>query len=253
MNLKGNTILITGGGSGIGRGLAEAFYKLGNHVIIAGRRREALDETKASNPAMVSFVLDIQDAAAIKRFAEQVITQHPSLNIVINNSGIAPVENLKEPSADFGKVDAIITTNLMGPLRLTAALLPHLQKQLTAAVINVSSGLSFVPLAICPTYCATKAAIHSYTESLRKQMEGTSVEVLEIIPPQVQTDLMGPVAGDEPRPGMPLKDFISQIVDLFQTQPVPVELCVAEVKMLRDAEANGQYTTVFNLLNGTNY
>jgi len=159
MNITGNTILITGGNSGIGRGLAESFHALGNQVIIAGRRRETLDETTTANPGMKSVVLDVEDADAIRTFAARVTADYPALNVLINNAGIMRGENLLAQPDDLADMEATITTNLLGPIRLTAAFLPHLQKQTQSTIINVSSGLAFVPLAFTPTYSATKAAI----------------------------------------------------------------------------------------------
>lgn len=197
MQLSGNTILITGGGSGIGRGLAEALHKEGNQVVIAGRRKQALDETTAANPGMKSLTVDMQDAASIRGFAARAVSEFPALNVLINNAGIMRPEKLLEQSPDVPDAEAIVTTNLLGPIRLTAALLPHLHKQSQAAIMNVSSGLAYLPLALTPTYCATKAAIHSYTQSLRYQLRTTNIEVLELAPPYVQTDLMG--GAEDPR------------------------------------------------------
>jgi uncharacterized oxidoreductase len=187
MQLTGNTILMTGGGSGIGQGLAEAFQAHGNQVVIAGRRKEVLDETVASNPGMKSAVLDITDGQAIRSFAQKAIRDFPGLNVVIQNAGIRP-EVLQQ--GNVADAEAIVTTNLLGPIRLTAALLPHLLKQRSAAIMTVSSGLAFVPMAMTPTYCATKAAIHSYSQSLRYQLKDTNIQVLELIPPYVQTELV---------------------------------------------------------------
>src|ERR1700719_1269682 len=141
MNLTNNTILITGGGSGIGRGLAEALHALGNKVIIAGRRQQALEETTAANPGMDSLTLDINDPAAVRSFAAEVTKLHPTLYVLINNAGIARREDLKAQPENVANAEAIITTNVLGPIRLTAALLPHLQKQSRATIINVTSGL----------------------------------------------------------------------------------------------------------------
>src|SRR3954470_915916 len=207
MQMTGNTILVTGGGSGIGRRLAEEFLKLGNQVIIAGRRRGALEEVTAANPGMKSAVLDIENAESIRAFATQVARDFPSLNVLVNNAGIMKPEDLRAGKADLGVSESIVTTNLLGPMRLTAALLPQLQRQGRSAVMNVSSGLAFVPLAITPTYCATKAAIHSWTMSLRYQLRQTTTEVIELVPPYVQTHLMGEHQAADPR-AMPLEDFI---------------------------------------------
>ena len=247
MNLTGNTILITGGGSGIGRGLAEELHKLGNHVVIAGRRRHALDETIAANPGMQALQLDIENPAAIRAFAAEVTERFPALNVLVNNAGIMRAEKLLAQPDDLKDAEAMVATNLLGPIRLTAALLPHLRQQPHAAIMNVSSGLAFVPLAFTPTYCATKAAIHSYTQSLRYQLRSTSIEVLELVPPYVQTHLMD--GADDPR-AMPLKAFIAGVMQILQTQPTPAEICVQNVNPLRRAAEEGRYDGTFNGMNG---
>jgi uncharacterized oxidoreductase len=246
MNLSGNTILITGGGSGIGRGLAEALHALGNQVVISGRRQGALDETTAANPGMKSLALDITSPDAIRSFAAQVASQFPSLNVLINNAGIMRAEKLHAQQPDLADAEAIVTTNLLGPIRLTAALLPHLQRQPHAAIMNVSSGLAFLPLTLTPTYCATKAAIHSYTLSLRYQLKATNVEVLELIPPYFATDLMG--GASDPR-AMPLDQFIAEVMAILKQQPTPAEICVENVKPLRFAAESGKFDAIFNGLN----
>ncbi len=246
MKITGNTILITGGGSGIGRGLAEAFHALGNRVIIAGRRQQALDATTAANPGMTSLSLNVQDAASIRSFAAQVATQFPALNVLINNAGIMRRETIPAQTADLADAEAIVATNLLGPIRLTAALLPLLQKQPYSAIMNVSSGLAFVPLAPTPTYCATKAALHSYTQSLRYQLRGSAVEVLELIPPYVATDLLD--GASDPR-AMPLDKFIAQVMDILKTQPTALEICVENVKRIRFAAESGHYDVIFRGLN----
>jgi len=244
VKLTGNTILITGGGTGIGRGLAEQFHRLGNHVVIAGRRQEPLDETTGANPGMKSLTVDLRDAEAIRNFAARVLTDFPGLNVIINNAGIMRPENLL--NGDLENAEAIVATNLLGPIRLTAALLPHLAKQPAATVINVSSGLAFLPMALTPTYCATKAAIHSYTMSLRYQMRDTKVEVLELVPPYVQTELMN--GRDDPR-AMPLKEFIAEVMDILQQDPPPPELLAEKVTGLRFAERNGKFDEIFGAMN----
>src|SRR5215831_13468373 len=247
MQLTGNTILITGGGSGIGRGLAEAFHAQGNQVVIAGRRREVLDETVAANPGMKSALLDITDGQAIRNFAEKMIRDFPRLNVVIQNAGIMRPEVLQK--GNVTDAEAIVITNLLGPIRLTAALLPHLLKQSSPAIVTVSSGLAFVPMAVTPTYCATKAAVHSYTQSLRSQLKGTNIQVLELIPPYVQTDLMGPRQAQDPN-ALPLKEFILETMMILKTSPNAAEICVDRVKPLRFAEASGSYDEVFKTFNG---
>jgi len=248
MNATGNTILITGGGSGIGRGLAEAFHKQGNQVIIAGRRESMLNETVAANPGVRSLTLNIEDPAAIKSFAAKVAADFPSLNVLINNAGIMKPENLAADPIDLSTAESIITTNLLGPLRLTAALLPTLKKQPRATIVTVTSGLAFMPLAATPTYCATKAAIHSWTQSLRYQLRDTNIEVLELAPPYVQTELMGAQQAADPN-AMPLGDFITETVTIFDNPPASGEILVQRVEPLRWAEKNGNFDQLFDRVN----
>jgi uncharacterized oxidoreductase len=250
MKTTDNTVLITGGGSGIGRGFAEAFHKLGNQVIIAARGKKSLDETIAANPGMKSVTLDVSDPKSIQSFAAQVTKEFPSLNVLINNAGIMRPENLLEQHADVPDAERHITTNLLGPIRLTSALLPSLRKQPRATIMTVSSGLAFVPLAMTSTYCATKAAIHSYTQSLRYQLKATKVEVVELIPPYVQTTLMGDQQAEDPR-AMPLKEFIDEVMSILKSQPDVKEVCVKKVYPLRFAAEGGQekYESFFQQFN----
>jgi uncharacterized oxidoreductase len=228
-----NTILITGGGSGIGRGLAEAFHKLGNKVIIAGRRKEVLETVTAVNPGMEFAVLDVQDFGKLSSFVGDVTAKYPALNVLINMAGIMKAENLAD-STEVSVAQEMITTNLIAPIHLTAALLPLLKQQPKSTIMTVSSGLAFLPLAQTPTYCATKAAIHSWSISLRYQLRDTSVEVLELIPPYVQTELMGEQQSHDPR-AMPLADFIAEVMDILSTQPNAIEILVKTVFPLRFA------------------
>jgi len=235
MSFTGNTILITGGTSGIGRALAEALQQKGNHVIIAGRRRNLLDEVTRANPGMSAVELNMDDASSIAGTAAQLTRDYPALNALVHNAGIMRPEDVKK--GELETAEAIITTNLLGPIRLTAALMPHLLRQPAATIFTVSSGLAFVPLAFTPTYNATKAAIHSYTMSLRYQLRDTGIRVREIIPPWVATELMGAVPND-PR-AMPLADFIKEAVELIDTDAD--EITVQRVLPLRNAPKGDEY------------
>lgn len=247
MQTTGNTILITGGGSGIGRGLAEAFHRQGNQVIISGRRQSALNEVVAANPGMAAFTVDMTNADSVADFAAQVIAAYPVLNAVLNNAGIMVNEDVV--GGDYLAIaEGTIATNLLGPIRLIAALLPHLLGQASATVLTVSSGLAFVPMAATPTYSATKAAIHSYSKALRHQLRNTAVEVLEIAPPYVQTSLLGAHQAKDPN-AMPLDDFISETMTLLATQPADGEILVQRVHPLRFAEKTGNLDNIFGHLN----
>lgn len=246
MQLQNNTILITGGGSGIGRGLAEAFHKEGNQVIIAGRRQDVLDKVVAANPGMKAATLDITDAGAIRKFVEQILRENPALNAVVHNAGIMRPERLA--SGETQDAEEIITTNLLGVIRLNSALLPSFLTKPHAAIMTVSSGLAFVPMAVTPTYCATKAAIHSYTQSLRYQLKDTPVQVIELIPPYVQTELMGAGQANDPN-AMPLDDFISESMQILKSDPHVTEICVKRVKPLRFAECGGNYDAFWKQFN----
>ena len=242
MKLTGNTVFITGGGSGIGRGLAEALHKRGNQVIIAGRRKEVLSEVAKANPGMALVELNIEDPASIAAVAKKLIAEHPKLNVLINNAGFMQPDNVSGP-VDDKLIASTITTNLMGPIRLTSALIDHLKRQKDAAVINNSSGLGFVPLAMAAVYSCTKAALHSYTLSLRYKLKGTPVKVLEIAPPWVQTDLLN--SSKEPR-AMPLADFIAETMQVLGTDAE--EVLVERVKPLRNNAGPGEaaFVTQFN-------
>jgi uncharacterized oxidoreductase len=213
MRLTGNTIFITGGGSGIGRGLAEALHRHGNQVIISGRRKAKLSEVTKANPGMQSIELNVEDPASIAAAAKELVTNYPKLNVLFNNAGIMHIDNLSGP-VDDAMAMATVTTNLLGPIRMTSALVEHLKRQKTAAIINTSSVLGFVPMAMAGVYSATKAAMHSYTQSLRYRLHGTSVKVQEIAPPWVQTDLLN--SNNEPR-AMPLPAFIEETMKALAT------------------------------------
>ncbi|SHO66809.1 uncharacterized oxidoreductase [Pseudoxanthobacter soli DSM 19599] len=245
MKLSGNTILITGGGSGIGEALAHRFHDLGNSVIVAGRRPEALESAIAGRPNMSAMTLDIDSSEAIADFARRIVAEHPALNVVINNAGMMRFEAL-DTARDIADAEATITTNLLGPIRLTNALIDHLAAQADAAIVNVTSGLAFVPLVATPTYSATKAALHSYTVSMRDALKG-KVEVIELAPPAVRTSL---TPGQATRPGyQPLAEFIDEVMTLFAQQPTPPEILVERVHFLRDAEAEGRFEQALATIN----
>src|SRR5713101_8137248 len=225
MKMQSNTIFITGGGSGIGRALAEEFHKLGNQIVIAGRREEMLKKTCEANPGMSYVRMDVTNAASIRSGAAQVTSRFPKLNCVIINAGIQREHDFTHGEAvNDDVVEQEIDTNLLGLIRVSAALLPHLQRMENATLVNVSSGLGFVPLARFPVYCATKAAVHSFCLSIRRQLRATGVKVIEIVPPYVATDLghtfrpsgggpagSGP-AGSGPVP-MPLAEYIAALME----------------------------------------
>jgi uncharacterized oxidoreductase len=230
MKMTGNTIFITGGGSGIGRGLAEAFHKLGNQVIISGRRQSALAETVAANPGMHSVELNVDDPVSIAAVAKKLIAEFPKLNVLINNAGIMKPDGV-DSEVDDAVVASIVTTNLLGPVRMTSALIEHLKAQPGAVVAYVTSGLAFTPLAMTATYCATKAAMHSFALSQRYLLQGTNVKVLEIAPPYVQTELLGEHQKSDPR-AMPLDEYIAETMKLLCEGHE--EILVERVKPLRN-------------------
>jgi uncharacterized oxidoreductase len=246
VQLNDNTVLIIGGGSGIGRALAEAFHARGNRVVIAGRRKQMLDEVTAANPGMGSVALDVEDADAIRGFADRMGAEYPDLNVVVHGAGIMRAESVQDGKLD--DAEATVATNLLGPIRLTAALLPLLLARPRATIVTVSSGLAFVPMAATPTYNATKAAIHAYTQSLRYQLRGTSVEVIELVPPYVRTSLMGERQATDPN-AMPLGDFVAETMRILETSPDAAEIVVERAKPLRYAEANGGYDAFFERFN----
>jgi len=250
MQATGNTILITGGGSGIGRALAQAFHRRGNQVVIAGRREDTLRRVADANPGMKTAVLDVQDPEAIKRFAARVAEEFPTLNAVLNNAGIMQMEKWDADEVDLSIAEATVATNLLAPMRLTAALLPQLKRQPQSTILTVSSGLAFLTLAHTPAYSATKAAIHAFSDALRYQLRDTSVDVVEIVPPYVATELMGEQQANDPN-AMPLAEFIDEVMTILETQPNVREVLVKRVHPLRFAAEQGyeQYMQQFHTFN----
>jgi uncharacterized oxidoreductase len=242
MVLTGNTILITGGGSGIGRGLAEALHKRGNQIIIAGRRKSQLEAATKANPGMASVELDVQDPTSIASAAKKVIAQYPRLNVLINNAGVMHIDDAASLIDDSVLV-ATVNTNLLGTIRMTSALIEHLRQQPSATIIYNTSALGYVPLAVSAVYSATKAALHSYVLSQRYTLRHTAVSVLEIAPPWVQTDLLG--SSDDPR-AMPLAEFIEETIEVLGTDAQ--EVLVERAKPLRNNPGpnEGELVTQFN-------
>ncbi|KTE22892.1 oxidoreductase [Sphingopyxis sp. H050] len=244
MKTSGNTILVSGGGSGIGLALAQRWHDAGNTVIVTGRNAAKLESAVAGRDNMHAHALDVTDAAAIAAFAADIVAQFPELNVLVNNAGIMGYEDATA-ARDLSTADDMIVTNILGPIRLTDALIDHLAKQADSAIVNVTSGLAFVPLPKAPTYSASKAAMHSYSVALRVQLEG-KVEVIELAPPAVRTDL---TPGQSTREGyMPLDDYADEVMTLFAQQPTPAEILVQNVLPLRNAEANGSVPQVLAML-----
>ena len=193
MKLTGRTVLITGGSAGIGLAFALKFSELGNTVIVTGRRQAVLDEVKAKYPKLHTIQADVADPAQISSLAARVKSEFPKLDVLMNNAGIMLYKNLKAAASDLDGLMAEVNINLGGVIRMNSALIDVLTAN-KGTIINVSSALAFVPLPSAPIYCATKAAVHSYTQSLRFQLEETGVEVIDLMPPAVKTDLTAELA-----------------------------------------------------------
>ncbi|UYY58079.1 SDR family oxidoreductase [Sphingomonas sp. S2-65] len=238
MKLTDNTIFITGSTSGIGRALAEAFHAKGNQVIIAGRRQALLDEVTAANPGMAGIRLDITDPASIEAAASELKSRFPTLNVLINNAGIMPFDDASGV-IDDAVSQAILTTNLLGPIRMSSALIEQLKSQPQSVIINNTSVLAYVPLASTAVYSASKAALHSFTLSQRFMLRDTSVRVQEIAPPWVDTDLIAK-SGD-PR-AMPLDAFIAETMAKLSSDAE--EVIVDSITAFRDNPGSGEHAVV---------
>ncbi|GAB1817463.1 SDR family oxidoreductase [Herbidospora sp. RD11066] len=247
MDITGNTVFIPGATSGIGLALARALRDRGNTVIVGGRRAERFEELAAEGFGTVR--IDTADPASIEQAAKEVLQSHPRLNVLVAMAGIMRAEDWTRPEGFLATAEAVVTTNVLGPIRLIAAFVDHLLGQDDATIVTVSSGLAFVPLRVTPTYNASKAAIHMLSESIRLQYAGTSVKVVELVPPSVRTELMPGQQDNEH--AMPLDAFVAETMALLESQPDAKEIQVERVKFLRGAEVRGDYDHVVGVLNAT--
>ncbi|MGC4894646.1 SDR family oxidoreductase [Micromonospora sp. DT31] len=247
MDISGNTIFIPGATSGIGLALALALRDRGNTVIVGGRRAELLDEIAAANPGLATVPIDITNPASIAAAAVRVRAAYPDLNVLVTMAGVMRIEDWRSADTFLASAEEVVTTNVLGTIRLIAAFVEHLRQRGNATILTVSSGLAFVPLRVTPSYNASKAAVHMLSESIRLNLDGTGVRVLELVPPAVRTAL---------RPGhesnelaMPLDEFVAEVMVLLETQPDATEIQVDRVKFLRNAEARGHYDRVVAAVN----
>ena len=247
MDISGNTIFIPGATSGIGLALARALRERGNTVIVGGRRSELLEQLAADGLETVR--IDTTDADSIQTAAKDVLARFPSLNVLITMAGVMRVEDWHRAESFLESAEGIVTTNVLGPIRLIAAFVEHFQTRPDATIMTVSSGLAFAPLKVTPSYNASKAAIHMLSESLRLQLADTSVRVVELEPPSVRTDLLpGQAENDH---AMPLDEYVAEVMSIIETQPDVREIQVERVKFLRYGEARGDYDQVVAALNAS--
>lgn len=249
MNISGNTIFIPGATSGIGLALALRLHDRGNTVIVGGRRDELLERIGAEHPGLHTVRIDTTDPESIDAASHQVLEAHPDINVLVTMAGVMRVEDWTSRAGFLATAEQTISTNVVGPIRLIAAFVEHLQTVPDATIMTVSSGLAFAPLRATPSYNASKAAIHMLSESLRLQLEGTSVHVMELEPPAVRTGLLP--GHEDNEAAMPLVEFIDEVMQLIESQPQATEIQVENVKFLRYGEARGDYDRVVAVLNDT--
>jgi uncharacterized oxidoreductase len=229
MKTTENTILITGGTSGIGLAFAEEFLRLGNKVIICGRREDRLKQIAEKHEGIVTRVCDVADSNDRENLASWAISNFPEVNVLINNAGLQLLTDMTKP-VDVNRVNSEISTNLTAPIHLASLFAQHLSTKPEAAIINISSGLAFVPIAFMPVYCATKAAIHSITLSLRHQLRNTPVKVFEIAPPAVDTELGSDRREDKTQShgGLPVADFLKEAMEAIKTDKLMAPIAMAK-------------------------
>jgi short-subunit dehydrogenase involved in D-alanine esterification of teichoic acids len=249
MNISGNTVFIPGSTSGIGLALALELQSRGNTVIVGGRRAELLERIAADHPGIDTVQIDTTDAASIDSAAKEVLARHPDLNVLVTMAGIMRIEDWRQPESFLASAESVVTTNVLGPIRLIAAFIQQLQAQPAATIVTVSSGLGFAPLKVTPSYNASKAAIHMLSESIRLQLADTTVKIVELEPPSVRTSLLPGQESSEF--AMPLDEFVAEAIALLQTQPDAKEIQVERVKFLRYGEARGDYDQVVQTLNAS--
>ncbi|GLY50228.1 SDR family NAD(P)-dependent oxidoreductase [Lentzea sp. NBRC 102530] len=247
MDITGNTVFIPGATSGIGLALALALRERGNTVIVGGRRTELLERIAAEHPGVETVRIDTADATSIAEASKDVLARYPQTNVLITMAGVMRAEDWHRPESFLASAEDTVTTNVLGPIRLIAAFVEHFQTLPDATIMTVSSGLAFTPLKITPSYNSSKAAIHMLSETLRLQLADTSVQVLELEPPSVQTDLMPGQAENEH--AMPLAEYVAEVMSIIETQPDAREIQVERVKFLRYGEARGDYDQVVAMLN----
>ncbi|MCO7271851.1 SDR family oxidoreductase [Cellulosimicrobium cellulans] len=249
MDLTNSIVFIPGATSGIGLALAVALHEHGSTVVVGGRRTALLEQIAAEHPGIDTVRVDTTDPESIASAAKEVLERHPDLDTLVAMAGIMRAEDWHHPEGFLDTAEEIVTTNVLGPIRLVGAFVEHLQTRPRATIVTVSSGLAFAPLAVTPTYDASKAAIHMLSEALRLQLADTSVDVVELVPPSVATDLMP--GQRESAFAMPLDEFVAEVVELLRTQPDVHEILVERVKFLRYGEARGDYDEVVRVLNAS--
>jgi uncharacterized oxidoreductase len=250
MKTDGNTILVTGGAAGIGYGLTEAFYKAGNKVLICGRRQTKLEEADKKLLGLKTFQCDVTTKEGRDSLFNWVKTNHPDLNILVNNAGVSGLIDFKKGVPEIFKSEDEIETNLKAPVLLSGYFIPMLSEKREAAIVNISSGLAFMPLADSPLYGATKAALHSFSLALRHQLKGTSIKVFELMPPICDTDLGREPGDNSPRPahlkGIPPAEFAKDAMKALKNDDY--EFASGEALQLKEGATNN-FQETFNMIN----